>query len=73
MALNEGQEILAEWQALIEPQKAVTYTLVLTAKEAGEHSLDVAIFAKPMADVETTGTDPDQIASWIGVLVTVTE
>ena len=72
-AINDGEEILAEFQAMIDPQKAVTYTLVLTAKQVGEHSIDVAVFAKPMADVETSGSDPDQIASWIGVLVTVTE
>ena len=71
--VDEGQELLAEFQALIQPQKAVTFTLVLTAREVGEHSIDVAIFAKAMADVETTGADPDQIASWIGVPVTVTE
>ena len=33
----------------------------------------VSIFAKPMADVETTGSDPDLITSWIGILITVTE
>jgi hypothetical protein len=73
-ASDDGLELRAEFQAPIEAGKAVTYTLVLTAKEAAEHLLDVSIFASPMADIGSVpADDPTKIAEWLSVVVTVEE
>lgn len=71
---QDGLELRAEWQAPIGAGKAVTYTLVLTAKEAGDYLLDVAVFASPMADIATVpANDPTRVSEWLGVVVTVEE
>ncbi len=71
---DDGLELRAEFQAPIAAGKAVTYTLVLTAKEAAEHLLDVSIFASPMADIgEIPADDPTKVAEFLGVVVTVEE
>ena len=69
---QDGLELRAEWQAPIEAGKSVTYTLVLTAKEAGDYLLDVAVFASPMADIGSEpADDPTRVSEWLGVVVTV--
>lgn len=69
---QDGLELRAEWQAPIEAGKAVTYTLVLTAKEVGDYLLDVAIFASPMADIASVpSTDPTRVSEWLGIVVTI--
>ena len=71
---EDGVELRAEWQAPIEAGKAVTLTLVLTAKEAAEHLLDVSLFSSPMADIPENPTDdPTKLTEWLGVVVTVEE
>jgi hypothetical protein len=71
---EDGVELRAEWQLPIEASKAVTLTLVLTAKEAAEHLLDVSLFASPMADIpENPIDDPTKLTEWLGVVVTVEE
>ena len=70
--VDDGLELRAEWQAPIEPGKAITLTLVLTAKEAADHQLDVAVFASPMADVPVPAADdPTRLSEWLGVVATV--
>lgn len=71
---QDGLELRAEWRLPIEAGKAVTYTLVLTAKDVGDYLLDVAVFASPMADIATVpGDDPTRVSEWLGVVVTVEE
>ena len=71
---EDGVELRAEWQAPIEAGKAVTLTLVLTAKEPAEHLLDVSLFSSPMADIPEDPTDdPTKLTEWLGVVVTVEE
>ena len=60
--------------SIYDSGKAVTLTLVLTAKEAYEHLLDVSLFASPMADIPENPTDdPTKLVEWLGVVVTVEE
>jgi hypothetical protein len=73
-ASKDGVELRGEWQAPIEAGKAVTLTLVLTAREPAEHLLDVSLFASPMADIPENPTDdPTKLTEWLGVVVTVEE